>query len=295
MALPHEFDKVVERVQRITTDAKSIRWTTPELRDYINEGQREYCEKTRILRSEGPLTTRENSEIYNLPTDCFIVVRVERSDGCILQKVSSNDLLNAYGSRYRTRFGNPTQYYQDLDGQKQLRFFPKVDENVLSNYKDFTGENGAVISSESVEGLVPLIVDGVEVFDEGSAAFIAAASDDAYDSELGAVVDSTILSEDGTDENSFTSEEGAITGVLSTEGKFHVFYIRYAREDKLEVDDLQALQYYTLHKCYEKDGPLQNLQLSSQYELKFQDRVNREIGRVSSAQHAELRTRGIYA
>lgn len=296
MALPHVFDDIIQRASRITGDLNFIRWSKDELIDYINEGQREYCEKTMILRAEGPLTTRENSEIYNLPEDCFMVDRVERPDGHIIEKTTSRDLQRAYGTRYRSYTGNPTHYYQDLDGQKQLRFYPIPTDDMRSEYADFDSELGAVIAVDQLT-IEPLVVDNVQIYDENDPLYIADATAATFDSELGVTTDSTLtddLTDDGTDSNTFNYEEGAVTGVLDTEGKARVFYVRYPRIDYLEIEDLQALRNYVLHKCYEKDGPQMNPQLSLMYENKFQERVNREIGRVSSGQHANISTQGYY-
>jgi len=294
MPLPHEFDRVIGKVTRVTGDVNFIRWSKDELIDYINEGQREYCEKTFILRSEGPLTTRENTEIYTLPEDCFNVDRIERHDGCVIQKTTSRDIERQFGPRYRISRGSVTHYYQDLDGQRQLRFFPIPTDQVLSEYLDFTGELGVVVAADSVD-FEPIVVDGVQIYDESDPLYIANATPIEFDSELGVTVDSTLENEDGEDTNTFNYEEGAVTGVLSTEGKFRVWYSRYPRLGKLEIDDDQALYNYALHKCYEKDGPQQNLELSLLYENKYQERVNREIGRVASGQNAAMSVRGVYA
>lgn len=293
MALSHEFDEIINRVQLITGDSRFIRWSKKELIVYINEGQREYCEKTMTLRAESPLTVRENSEIYNLPDDCFIVDRIERSDGNLLLKTTSRDLQFRFSERYRKVIGEPTHYYQDLDGQKQLRFFPIPGENILAEYVNFIGELGAVIGIDDVD-LQPLVIDNVQIFNEEDEAFLANATPIPFESEFGVTVDSTLENEEGQDDNHFNFEEGAVTGVLSTEGKFRVWYVRYPREDKREIDDDQALQYYVLHKCYEKDGPQMNPEISGMYEMRYQERINRESGRVSSGQHANMSCRGVY-
>jgi hypothetical protein len=296
MALPHVYDEVIQKISRITGDVNFIRWSKDELIDYINEGQREYCEKTMILRAEGPLTTRENSEIYNLPEDCFMVDRVERPDGHVIYKTTSRDLLRQYGTKYRHYTGNPESYYQDLDGQKQLRFYPTPTEDMRSVYADFTGELGAVTGVDIVT-IDPLIVDNVQVYDESDPLYIANAEPADFDSELGLTTDSTLTddnTDEGVDSNTFNYEEGVVTGVIDNSGKVRVFYVRYPRVDYLEIDDEQALRNYALHKCYEKDGPQMNPQLSIMYEDKFEERVNREIGRVSSGQHANISTQGYY-
>lgn len=269
MPLAHAFDEILIRVRNTTRDQNYIFWSRPELIDYINEGQDEYCEKTQTLRAEAPLTTRENSQIYNLPSDCYIVDRIEREDGCVIIKTSSRDLQAAYGSTFRTHTGTPTHYYQDLDGQGQLRFYPTPDADLRAGFETFDSDLGGIISSTDDDAV-----------------------DETYDSEVGEVVDTD--EDDDTAYDVFDFDTGVVTGVLATTGKLRVFYSRRPRKDVLEIRDIQALSYYALHKCYEVDGALQDINKSVLYENKFQERVNTECTRVNSAYHAELRVRGQY-
>ncbi len=269
MPILSPFNKVIDRVRKITADANGIYWPTSELEDYINEGQEEYCEKTKTLRAEAPLTTRENSQIYNLPVDCYTVTRLERGDGNSIKKSSSTDLMRMFGPKFRNDSGTPEYYYQDLDGELQLRFYPNPSDDLRASYETFDSDLGGIISSD----------DDLAVAE-------------TYDSELGEVVDTD--QEDDEAYDTFNFDEGIITGVLNTASKMRAFYIRSPRLDCLEIRDIQALQYYTLHKCYEKDGPYQDVNKSSYYENKFQERINRESTRVESAYHAELSVRGSY-
>lgn len=266
MSLLHPFDKIISRVTGITTDKNFIIWSKSDLINFIDEGQQEYCEKTKTLRAESSLTTRENSQIYNLPEDCFIVDRIEREDGCTIEKTSSRDLERMFGRRFREASGTPQFYYQDLDGQKQLRFYPNPSEDLRASFATMDSEFGGIISSE----------------DEDEVA-------ETYDSELGEVVDT-----DDENLDSFDSEQGVVIGVINTADKLRVFYSRYPQLEELEINDIQALSYYCLHKCYEKDSPFQDLQKSQYYETKFQERVNEEATRVYSAYHANLSVRGSY-
>jgi len=152
----------------------------------------------------------------------------------------------------------------------QLRFYPNPDADLRASYETIDSEFGGITNSD----------------DENAVA-------QTYDSEFGAVVDTDPDDEDGTD--TFNYEEGAVTGVIDTADKLRVFYIRKPREGYVEVNDLQALQYYCLHKCYEKDSSFQDLKKSMHYEIKFQERVNEEATRVNSAYHGNLSVRGTYA
>ncbi len=270
MAISHEFDKIINRVKGITADANNIYWSKDDLISFINEGQEEYCEKTLTLRAEGPLTTRENSQIYNLPTDCHLVDRIEDENGDALTKTTSRDLERMFGNRFRNALGSPSHYYQNLDGIGQIRFYPNPSTDLRATYETFDADLGGNISSDDDDAVA-----------------------ETYDSELGAVIDTD--QEDDTAYDTFNFDTGLVTGVLATTGKLRVFYARNPRPDIYEINDLQALQYYALHKCYEKDGPFQDFKKSMHYELKFQERVGEERGRVSSGQHAQISVRGSYA
>jgi len=260
------FKDIVNTIRRISTDTDGVMWDNQELTDYLNEGQREFCRLTRTLRAETPLLYRENFEIYTLPNNCYEITRIELADGTVLCKSSSNDLARRFGSRYREATGTPSFYYHDLDGEGQIRFYPKANANLCSQYTAFNTEPGAV--SQVQDDL------GVNI---------------AFDSEEGVVADY-----ESDEYDMFDFEEGAVTASVSTDSAVRVFYICYPRKDYMEISDELALRYYTLARCLEKDSPLQDLKKSVFYDTKFDHRVNIQRGRMQSAFGAELAVKGHY-
>jgi hypothetical protein len=267
MPIIHPYDKIMKRVRGITTDKNGIFWDDPTLIDYIDEGQEEFCQSTKALKAEAPLTMRENCHIYTLPDDCYLATRVERSDGTPLIKTSSVDLSREFGENFRDAVGEPTHYYQDLDGEMQLRFYPKPSTDPRAAYQEFDQDEGVVVDT------------GVD--------------ETPFDQEEGAVIDY----EDNTCEtyNIFDHEEGGVTSVVVNEDKFIVFYVRNPRPEILEISDIQALQYYALHKCYESDSAFQDFAKSEHFERKFHERIGRERGRVESSYNGNLSVNGSYA
>ena len=258
------FDTIISRVRATTSDANGIYWPKDDLISFINEGQFEYCQKTKTLRAEAPLTSQENNHIYNLPTDCIEADYVERGDGKRIYKTTVEDLDRMFGPMFRRATGDPLYFYHSLDGQKQIRFYPTPTEDQRATWETFDADLGVVTGSEE---------DGVV---------------DDYDGEAGEIVDGNGAYD------TFDFDAGIVTGTINSDGALRVYYYREPREDQYEINDLQALQYYCLHKCYEKEGPFRDLNLSMHYEMKFQERVNEESNRMESGQHANMSVRGYY-
>jgi len=272
-----QFEKVFVQVRRTVDDPDGIRWPDEVLRDYINEGQLEYCRESKTLRAEGALLSRENFEIYTLPDDLYETIRIERRDGLPLVKTSSTDLANRFGSLFRDSDGDPTHYYQDLDGPRQLRFWPRPADDIRAGFVTFDSEQGAIVAANDFN--VPPI-DSVIPFD----------------SEEGVVTQAEgipITSEDDL-YTTFDFQEGAVGAVVSTDETIRVFYVRLPRENVLEIEDLRALRYYCLFRIYEEDSPFQDLQKAEFYEQRFLTRMRIERNRVEGAYGANLAVKGWY-
>lgn len=292
-----EFQKIIQQVRRVIDDVDGVRWRDEILVDYINEGQTEFCRETKILKAYAPLTVRENSEIYTLPEDLYETIRIQRSDGIEVYKTTSYDISQGYGMyrgfeswrggvAFNQVVGTPTHYYQDLDGERQLRFWPRPTDDFLAKYQPFDEE-------------------------EGLTAFVSDINDEPADfnQEEGVISDSNVLFDvdkdqltetnngqavtDGAEDfTTFNHEEGVMTSILQTTGVFNVWYWRYPRENKLEINDQRALRFYALYRIYEEDSPFQDLQKSEFYNDKFWSRIMVERGRSQTGQGANMRVRG---
>lgn len=257
-------DKILTRIRNITTDVDGHYWTDTELKLLIDDAQEEYCRETRSLRSEAPLTTRENSEIYNLPLDCYEVLRLERADGHVLKHVTSDHLQRIYGSHFRSCKGEPCYFYQDLDNEDQLRFFPSPSLDIRATFIPFDQEEGALVQVQDDLG-----------------------ADIPFDQEEGAVVDT-----DG--ESIFDQNEGVVSAFLSTDSAYKVFYIRRPQEGVVEIKDQKALAYYVSSECFRKEGPFNDLKRVEYYKQKFEERVIIERQRVNNSFGASHRVQGNY-
>tara|TARA_R110001632_G_scaffold5144_4_gene20975 strand:- start:348 stop:1247 length:900 start_codon:yes stop_codon:yes gene_type:complete len=294
-----EFSDIIRQVRRVVDDSDGVRWKDDILNDYINEGQEEFCRETKTLRAFAPLTTRANSEIYALPEDLFETIRIKRSDGVEIYKSTSYDIAQGFGTyrgslSYRggvafdKAVGIPTHYYQDLDGEKLLRFYPRPTDDFLAQYQPFEEEEG-VTSFVSDINDVPADFNQEEGLMSDSNVLFDVDKDQLTETNNGQVV--TDGAEDFT---TFNFDEGIVTSILQTANVFNVWYVRYPRENKLEISDKRALRFYTLYRLYEEDSPFQNLKKSEFYNDKFWSRIMTERGRVQNSYGANQRVKGEY-
>lgn len=119
------FEDIRRDARKVLQDDDKVYWTDDELDLYINEAQDEFCKKTRSLRAQTPITSRENQEVYTIPDEAIEVIRFEDVNGSVLQKTSSSALRVSDGDNFRTVIGNPSHVYSDLDGENKFRFFPR--------------------------------------------------------------------------------------------------------------------------------------------------------------------------
>jgi len=120
------FEDIRRDARIVLQDDDKVYWTDDELDLYINEGQFEFAVKTRSLRTQTPITSRENQEVYTIPDEAIEVIRFEDINGRKLEKTSSSALERSQGVNFRTVVGNPSHVYSDLDGENKFRFFPRA-------------------------------------------------------------------------------------------------------------------------------------------------------------------------
>lgn len=131
------FDDLVAKVRRVVRDDHGNYWTDDEIKDYLNEGQREFVRQTFCLRAQSPITAKENEEVYLLPDGCREVLRMENTEGTKLEKTTSHDLQAQHGDGWRDTTGTPEAFYSDLDGDGKFRFYPRPVPSVESSLTAF--------------------------------------------------------------------------------------------------------------------------------------------------------------
>jgi hypothetical protein len=139
------FSEIRDAVRTSLQDAEGNYWSDAELDDYLNEGQLEYVRHTQCLRGEAPITVKESQDAYTLPEDLLEIIRVEDSQGNLIEPTTSEALQRRYGN-FRARTDStgtdPSWYYSDLDGEGTLRFHPRPNPSI---------EEGLVTFSSTIE------------------------------------------------------------------------------------------------------------------------------------------------
>lgn len=81
---------VLSRVRQILFDARRVladpdkqRWSDKDLLAFLNEGLIDFCTKTRILRKKSKITLTTNEALFDLPEDCWQVLRVTYKNGVL--------------------------------------------------------------------------------------------------------------------------------------------------------------------------------------------------------------------
>lgn len=151
------FEKIRNRIrEEITRDLDGDYWSDDLLDGFIDEGQLQYCRRSRSLRKQSPIILRENLESYTAPDDCYEITRIETSAGRLIEPISTSELQDIVGegsSRdvksnwmstrggvdWREQAGDPQYWYQDLDGRQHFRFYPRPSPTIDTAPTEFSG------------------------------------------------------------------------------------------------------------------------------------------------------------
>ncbi len=125
-----EFSTLRASIARSFQDDDYDLFSEDDLDDLINEAQRDYAERTKALRSESVISSKENIEQYNFPADYLEFIRMEDDDGGKIIPKGWEWLEETYGEKYRDATGDPIYLYSDLDGDGQFRFYPRPDPTI---------------------------------------------------------------------------------------------------------------------------------------------------------------------
>jgi len=229
------------KVQTQLQDTGGSYWTETEIDQYVNDGQLDYCKRTRCYRKFVRTFAHTDNLYYDFPDDFIAPIRFEDEENIPFAYATGDELARVNGSTYRTTEGTPEAVYSDLDGFGTYRFYPKRSDQAMPDPETLGGTEGPIVYMEDYEpGL----------------------------GEDGVVVDSD-------DEMAFTGEEGG--GVEFYLGDVYpLWYAALPPEDELVIDDDAALKWYALWQAYLKDGDQRNLAKAGQAYAYYNDRVAKE-------------------
>jgi hypothetical protein len=134
------FSELIGKIRTRLQDTQGDFWSDDELLLALNEGQRDYAERTKCLTALAPIIAKENIETYNFPDDYLDFIRMENADGEAVTPTVSPRVQELFGDRWRDATGDPQYLFSDLDGAGQFRMYPRpvpsadVEPNEFSPY-----------------------------------------------------------------------------------------------------------------------------------------------------------------
>ena len=148
--------------EEITRDLDGDYWDDDLLDGFIDEGQLQYCRRSRSFRKQAPILLRGDVEAYHAPEDCYEITRIETADGKLIEPISTTELQDIVGEgtsrdsrsnwmstrggvNWREQTGDPQYWYQDLDGRQHFRFYPRPSPTIDTAPAEFSGLQEALI------------------------------------------------------------------------------------------------------------------------------------------------------
>jgi len=165
------FDKLRERI-RFETQDDGTYWSDEELDAYINEAQRDFCERTRCLRAEAPITASENLSTFTFPEDLLRLLRATNSDGTPLAIKRYDEVEDIAGGNITDadNTGTPQYLYVGLDGPEQFRLYPIPESSPVASgttfsptWVEITDETDSCLGLHYVDGYVFGVYDDRQI------------------------------------------------------------------------------------------------------------------------------------
>lgn len=124
------YDDILARTERKLRDFVNFTWYENEIRDYINDGYREFAMLTHCLRKHGQIIVSTNTSLYDVPSDNQIIYRTEWN-GRICPIRTTEEMDKIYGGHdWRNTEGDNVLYViQDGEGYPQIRTYPVITDS----------------------------------------------------------------------------------------------------------------------------------------------------------------------
>lgn len=137
------------RIRRHVRDFGELQWTDPMIDEVLNDGYRNFVERTHCLRKQDTIKLATETDTFSLPTDCIRVYRIEHNKRPV--EILSDDVMDAtYGIDWREFQGNAvTVVTMQMTGPGTLRIFPI--------FRDF---DGVVYDIDEIHDKLNMSYDG---------------------------------------------------------------------------------------------------------------------------------------
>lgn len=237
-----------------STDVNSLSWSVSELNSYINEGVLYTQMMTEFFQDFDNIICTAGTATYTAPSTVHQFIRLTW-DKQFLPQTNEYELDRDDPSWRSAGNNNPFRFYIPQMGQQTtIGLFPPPQNNGTTY--TFNQENGAIIAA---------------TLDDGSVI--------TFSQETGIVIQITDSTETllvfRPDRNNYpfaSQEDGEIAGIFSDKNNVGMAFVRLPDTMSNDTDVPQlpvqchvALVFYTLMKCFLREGEFQDLDLAKSW------------------------------
>jgi hypothetical protein len=235
-------------------DNDKTRWSDARLIRLVDEAQKDFAVKARMLRTKVDISIIGGQAEYLLPENAYLMTRVVTEEGK-LELVSHDSMDELVHTRWETVSGTNIEYIVfDKQNPRAFKVYP------------------IPIDSDSIGDTYTLSDYGVTTLVEN----------DIVVNDFGVVAE---VSESAADTSSFNSPYGIMVDMVSVVSSVTVYYRRTPNDilsitDTPDIDRIwdKGLRYYALGLAFADDKDSQNLAMSD----KFMGMYGRELAEATA-------------
>ena len=248
-------EELIARSRLYLNDKDGKIFTDDELKKFIEQSAKEYCEDTEIFRDEFDFVKKDGE--YKYPSDYIHFVIGWNKDGKEIEAKCSHD-LERYWSEYSSKTGSPLFIYDDTCDEGKYKLCPEPNEEetvdeyiweIEKPYQEYGVKNWCL--GIDAGGLGELFTD-IPNLDYG----------EIYDDNYGVTYSTNKLDED----------YGVIYQIDIYNFVGDASYVRYRVASK--IPDHVALLYNILSQAYEVDSDITSADKASLFRNYYNARIS---------------------
>jgi len=276
--MPTRIEKILLRARDTLADPDKERWSDVRLLRLLSEGQEDVAIHSELLKTSVAIPLVVGQAEYDLPSNCFIILRASTEaheiplesyttmDENARRQIYGDNTLDSWerdrGFIPRSDFDNRQITWEDTTGSEieaviydnrdpsKIRFFPIPDDTIAASEYTFENAGPVVFVGDELYG----VVTNIETPD---------LPDYTFDSPFGVA---TSFFDPAIDTEVIDSPFGVVTAVNETEGFVTLWYIKNAAEitdlltSELEIPTMydKALKYYIITHAFDDDNDTRN-------------------------------------
>lgn len=228
---------ILSLVRDRLADPQEQRWSNDRLLRLLDSAQKDFARQTECFKGTAEIPLEVNKAVYPLPADCWKITRAHYADKNI--QLYSYEHMDTLDSSWYVRTGSVIQAVVfDKRNEGEVRFYPIMDESILSNVYTFENLDNTDYAGESLG-----VVTAIDNF--------------TFTSPFGVVTDMFSVDIEQTE---FNSTLGVVTDIAEADGNVTIFYIRDPKTITASSDTLEiglrwetAMENYIVGNCFLDD------------------------------------------